>query len=223
MEDSTSSYDLLYLTNHTDFRKVKDTVCEPNLIEDVKFYKERIIQQTIELINNKEVTPQITNCFNNYLFLTVEHFKFIDKRDIIQKEYENIKEKDGIEIPFNLKKTNKILEKLKKKTGKITDSISIKINHTNEKKIVYPKKMIINLKDDKFKTKGLEKKECEHILVERDVKNKEEKECIIQEKECIIQEKKQKSKKKGKQKVASKKETEKKKRKKKEITAKIYG
>lgn len=218
MEDSTSSYDLLYLTNHNDFRKVKDTVCEPNLIEDVNFYKERIIQQTIELINNKEVTPQITNCFNNYLFLTVEHFKFIDKRDIIQKEYDNIKEKNGIERPFNLKKTNKMLEKLKQKTGKITDSISIKINHTNEKKIVYPKKMIINLKDDKFKTKGLEKKECEHILVEHDAKNKEKK-----EEEDIIQECKQKRKKKGKQKGASKKETEKKKRKKEKVTAKIYS
>tara|TARA_Y100001970_G_C14252201_1_gene872668 strand:+ start:5627 stop:6265 length:639 start_codon:yes stop_codon:yes gene_type:complete len=212
MEDSTASYDLLYLTNHNDYRKVKDEVSDPNLMEDVKFYKERIIQQTIKLINNEEVTSQITNCFKKYLFLSVEHFKFIDKRDIIQKEYENIKEDKKKERPFNLKKTNKILEKNKQKTGKITDSLKITINHTSEKKIVYPKKKIINLKDDKFKTKGLEKKECEPILVENNV-NKKEKE----EKDESIQEINKKD--------ASKKTTEKKKkkRKKKDITAKIYS
>ena len=29
MEDSTSSYDLLYLTNHSDFRRIKDKYVNP--------------------------------------------------------------------------------------------------------------------------------------------------------------------------------------------------
>jgi len=205
MEDSTNSYDLLYLTNNSDFRKVKDRVCDPNLIEDVKFYKERIIQQTMKLINNEEVTSQITNCFKNYLFLSVEHFKFIDKRDIIQKEYENMKKKKEKEKNFNLSHTNKMLEKKKQKVGKITDTLPIKIKNTSEKKVIYPKKKIINLKDEKFKTKGLEKKECEPILVDSNAK------------------KKNKKKEENNEKGASKKTTEKKKkRKKKDSTSKIY-
>tara|TARA_B100000242_G_scaffold258303_1_gene202550 strand:+ start:44 stop:670 length:627 start_codon:yes stop_codon:yes gene_type:complete len=207
MEDSTSSYDLLYLTNHSDFKRVKNKVCEPNLKEDVKFYRERIIQQTMDLLDNKDVTPQISNCFKNYLFLTVEHFKFKDKSEIIQKEYENIKKKKERQRPFNLKNTNKMLEKKEQKIGKITDSLPIKINHTKEKKIVYPKKKVINLKDEKFKTKGLEKKECDPIVVENNAKKNT----------------KEKSKEESSKKNASKKKTEKKKKKKKkDITAKIY-
>jgi len=208
MEDSTSSYDLLYLTNHSDFRKVKDNVCDPNFLEDVKFYKERIIQQTMDLLDNKNITPQITNCFKNYLFLTVEHFKFKDKSDIMQKEYEGIKKKKEYQGAFNLKNTNKMLEKREQKIGKITDSLHIKIKHTKEKKIIYPKKKVINLKDDIFKTKGLEKKECEPILVENNAKKNT----------------KEKSKEESSKKNASKKTTEKKKkRKKKDITAKVHS
>lgn len=167
-----SKYDLLYLSNHIDFKKVKTNVCDQNLTEDIKFYEERIMQQTkILLYNNpEEVTLEIKDCFNKYLCMSIENFKFIDKRDIIQKDYENIKEKMKEELPFNLENTNKMLEKFKQKTGKLTDILNIKIKNTSEKKIIYPKMKILNLKDDKFKRKGLVKKEYEHILVENNVK-----------------------------------------------------
>jgi hypothetical protein len=211
MEESISSYDLLYLTNHNDFKKVKDDVCDPTLLEDVKFYKERIIKQTLDLLDGKDVTLEISNCFKNYLFLTVQHLKFTDKKDIIQKEYENVKEKKEKERPFNLQNTNKMLEKKEQKIGKITDKLKIKINNRNEKKIHYPQKKIINLRAESLKTKGLEKKECKPIIVESNVEKNEKKEnSKIQKKEIS-------------KKNASKRTTEKKKkRKKKDFSKKIY-
>ena len=211
MDESTSSYDLLYLTNHNDFKKIKRDVCEPNLLEDVNFYKERIIKQSMDLLDGKEVTTEITNCFKNYLFLTVQHLKFTDKKDIIQKEYENVKKKKEKQRPFNLQNTNKMLEKKEQKIGKITDKLKIKIKHRNEKKMHYPQKKVINLRDTSLKTKGLEKKECEPILVESNAeKNKKDEKSKIEKNE------------EGK-KHASKKTTEKKKkRKKKDTSKKIY-
>ena len=47
-----SKYDLLYLSNHVDFKKVKTNVCDQNLTEDIKFYEERIMQQTKILLYN---------------------------------------------------------------------------------------------------------------------------------------------------------------------------
>ena len=211
MEESTNSYDLLYLTNHNDFKRIKKDVCEPSLLEDVKFYQERIIKQTMDLLNGKEITSEITNCFKNYLFLTVQHLKFTDKKDIIQKDYENVKEKKEKQRPFNLQNTNKMLEKKEQKIGKITDKLKIKIKHRNEKRMHYPQKKVINLKDEKFKTKGLEKKECEPILVESNAeKNKKDEKSKIKKEE-------------NPKKHASKKTTEKKKkRKKKDTSKKIY-
>jgi hypothetical protein len=222
MEDSINEYDLLYLTNHNDFKRIKDDVCDPNLWEDVKFYKERIIKQTLDLLDDKDVTLEISNCFKNYLFLTVQHLKFTDKKDIIQKEYENVKEKKEKERPFNLQNTNKMLEKKGQKVGKITDKLKITVNVRNEKKMHYPQKKIINLRDKSLKTKGLEKKEYEPILVESNAKKdkKEEKPKDERSKDERSKDEKDEETKKN----ASKKTTEKKKkkRKKKDTSKKIH-
>lgn len=175
MEDSTNEFDLMYLTNNLDYKKVKNKILEPELYDDVKFYRKRIEKQIENLLNGQNVENQIDNCFKRYLFLSVQHFKFIDKRDIIQKEYEDIKEKKQPQRGFDLKKMDKMLEKKKQTNGKITDSLDIKIHYKNERKIILPQKKVINLKDEGFKTKGLEKKECEVIISINDIqkKNKE--------------------------------------------------
>ena len=209
MEDSTSEFDLLYLTNHNDFKKLKSNIDDPSLWDDVKFYRERIIKQTLNLLDGGEETSEINNCFRNYLYLTVQHLKFTDKKDIIQKEYEDIQEKKEKQRPFNLKNTNKMLEKKEQKIGKITDKLNIKINHRSERKMHYPQKKVINLRDASLKTKGLEKKECKPIVVDSNAQKTD---------------KKEKGKEESSKKNASKKNTEKKKkkRKKKDVSKKIY-
>ena len=52
----------------------------------------------------------------------MQHLKFTDKKDIIQKEYENVKEKKEKERPFNLQNTNKMLEKKEQKVTNIRNT-----------------------------------------------------------------------------------------------------
>lgn len=156
--------DLMYLTNNLDYKKIKNKKLDPELLEDINFYKERIIQQNMNLLNGENVEQMVDNSYKRYLFLTIQHFKFIDKRDIIQKDYEGIIVKKIKGKKFNLDKTNKMLEKKKGSVGKITDSIDIKFKYKNKRKFIVPQKKIINLKDESLKTKGLKKENITNIV-----------------------------------------------------------
>ena len=160
MDISMNNVDLFYLTNNVDLKKMTKQNLNKKTQIDMTFYIERIKKQTNILLNNKEkgveLDDKIHSAFLNYVRLTIENFKFIDKRDIIQKDYVNIKKKKEKETNFNLEKTNNLMRKnKKKKIGKLTDSLDIKINYKTEKKMFYPKKKIINLKDDCLRTKGV--------------------------------------------------------------------
>ena len=153
--------DLLYLSNH--YGKIK---CEKgeNYLKDLEFYRERVIHQTMNLINNEtnEIEDQtIVDIFNKYMDLSVENFKFVDKRDIIQEDYKDIKKKKKKMSLFNLETTNKMLIKQpEEKIGKITDELDIQIiTNKKEKKIFIPKKKVINLRNELLKNKGICKKE----------------------------------------------------------------
>ena len=160
MDISMNNVDLFYLTNNIDLKKMRKHNLNNKTKLDMSFYIERIKKQTNILLNNDkkslDLDDKIQSAFLNYVRLSIENFKFIDKRDIIQKDYVNIKKKKEKETNFNLEKTNKIMEKKKKeKVGKLTDSLDIKINYKTEKKMFYPKKKIINLKEDCLRTKGV--------------------------------------------------------------------
>ena len=81
----------------------------------------------------------------------LQNFKMLDRNDIIQKDYIGIKDKKEKETKFYLDDTNKMLEK--NKSGKITDKLDIKIKH-NKKRMLMPKKRIINLRGESFKTQS---------------------------------------------------------------------
>ena len=155
--------DLLYLSNHVDYGKINPKK-RKNYDEDYEFYKERLIHRTLELINKKEMknyNDKIHEIFDKYMELTIEHFKFEEKKDIIQEDYKDIKNKKEKPSIFNLETTNKMLIKKKEEgIGKITDDLDIQIiRNKKERKIFLPKKKIINLRNELFKSKGIGKKE----------------------------------------------------------------
>lgn len=151
--------DLIYLTNKLDYNKINRKVLEPELLDDIQFYKERIVKQIGDLLNGKSVDLTVDNSFKNYLTKTIDYFKFIDKSDEIQKNYVNIKPKVKKEKNFNLEEINNLMTKQEKeKIGKLTDKLDIKIKYKNEKKLFIPQKKIINLRDENLKTKGIKKK-----------------------------------------------------------------
>ena len=66
--------------------------------EDLKFYRKRILQQTKNYLREGRLENSIDRAFDNYADKLIEYYKFIDKKEIIQKEYENMEENSSIDV-----------------------------------------------------------------------------------------------------------------------------
>lgn len=160
MDISMNLIDLQYLTNPLEFQKLqqKTNMTETISSKDLKFYKKRLFQLTKNILQGEKVDKKVQNAFEQYANVVIEHFKFMDKMEIIQKEYVDIKEKKEKVENIDMQKTNDLIfKKSKPHRPKITDHINIKSTKTVKAPII-PKKKKINLKDPKFRDKGLKKK-----------------------------------------------------------------
>ena len=154
--NNINEIDLQYLTNPSEMNKLnRDNSFNVINKDDFDFYKPRILKLTKDILKDKLVDKKINNCFMNYVKICIEHFKFIDKRDIIQNEYDKLEEKMKNTNNFDISDSNNIIMKKPEfKKVKITDQIPIKTNIKPDT-IIMPKKRIINLKDPSLKRKGI--------------------------------------------------------------------
>ena len=150
--------DLLYLTNPNIMNKYNKTQ-EINSIEpeELKFYRKRILMLTKDYLRNKQENTTLDDVFNSYAYSLINFFKFIDKKEIIQQEYKNVKEKKGkLDKSFKLSVENKKMMKQSKEQSKtIKDYIPIVKKHRPKSKIIIPKKQKFDIKNERFRTKGL--------------------------------------------------------------------
>ena len=158
MDISLNQIDLQYLTNysyeHHFVQPKKNDVYE----KDYAFYRKRIYQQTKDLLRGQNIDSVLDACFKNYAQKSIDYFKFIDKRDIIQKDYKNVKKEEDEPIGnFNITSTNEIMTKKVKRSLDISYLLNIKSNKP-PKKIIIPKERKINLKHPSLKIKGLQKR-----------------------------------------------------------------
>ena len=83
--------------------------------------------------------------------------------EIIQNDYKDIKSPKNTKTDFSIKKSNNLMCRQKKShRPKITDHIKIKTTKTIKPPIL-PKHKNYNLKDPKFRDKGLKKKNINNI------------------------------------------------------------
>lgn len=153
--------DLLYLMNP----KIKYNKTNQNThtvsLDDIKFYRKRILIDTKEYLRGNKITDDLDNCFKNYAEKLIEHYKFNDKKDIIQEEYKDMKKnKKNKNIP-NLEMINenkKLMKKLKKKKNKIEDFIPVIVKERKKEIIIIPQTKDINLKDPKYRCEKIKSK-----------------------------------------------------------------
>lgn len=153
--------DLLYLMNP----KIKYNKTNQNThtvsLDDIKFYRKRILIDTKEYLRGNKITDDLDNCFKNYAQKLIEHYKFNDKKDIIQEEYKDMKKnKKNKNIP-NLEMINenkKLMKKLKKPKNKITDFIPVIVKERKKEIIIIPQTKDINLKDPKYRCEKIKSK-----------------------------------------------------------------
>ena len=94
--------DLLYLTNQNFIDKYnqKTNILDENetLDEDIAFYRKRILNTTKDLLRKNSINSTVDSSFIEYCSELIKYFKFIDKKDILQEEYKDLKEKEQTKV-----------------------------------------------------------------------------------------------------------------------------
>jgi len=149
--------DLLYLTNGRMRSRIENLDNAVNK-EDLKFYRKRILQETKNYLRGGRLESSIDRAFDNYADKLIEYYKFIDKKEIIQKEYEGMKEgsKKKVKDINLLEEDKKIMKEVEAPVKTIKDFVNV-IAEKPKKKHIIPKVKEFNLKRDELRIKGLKK------------------------------------------------------------------
>lgn len=165
MDISANPLDLIYFTNSTSYKRKHNVKYKENneeYFKDLQFYRKRILQSTKDLLRNKEDNEDIKRVFNMYCKELIRHFKFIDKKDIMQEDYQNlgINEKKKVNVDFELEDQNKLMmrEKNGKEKSTIESFINVKVKNKKVYKPYIPQKKVINITMDDLKNKGVKNK-----------------------------------------------------------------
>ena len=170
MDISTKHLDLLYLSRGK-VGKEKEKKEKKYKKSDLNKYKKRIFEQCRDILMGNKTTPEIDNIFDDYIKMSIEHFKFLDKRDTIQKDYTNIKNKNEKLTKIDYDETNKIMFKQDKPVHiKITDCIAVKKKNKAKKKMIIPRQRDYN-KREQTKSKAAPAKPND-IVIRYDKKKK---------------------------------------------------
>ena len=127
--------------------------------QDIKFYKRRILSLTKDMLTGKYPTNDVKLGFQRYLDSVIAHFKFIDKKDILQEEYADMGITDEIVTVTKLspeQNPDELIMKHKDNPATL-DGFVISKNVAPVRKIL-PKKKEVNLRDPSLRRKGLKKK-----------------------------------------------------------------
>ena len=148
--------DLLYLTNGRIRSRIEnlDSVNK----DDLKFYRKRILQQTKDYLREGRLEGAIDRAFDNYADKLIEYYKFIDKKEIIQKDYEDIVSSSKKDLKkLDMKEENmKIMRDVESNVKTIKDFINVITEKPKKKKII-PKVKEFNLRKEELRIKGLKK------------------------------------------------------------------
>jgi hypothetical protein len=100
----------------------------------------------------------IDRAFDNYADKLMEYYKFIDKKEIIQKEYENMEENSSVAVKDIdlLVENKKMMKEVEPPVKTIKDFITVVAEKPKKKRII-PKLKEFNLKKDELRIKGLKK------------------------------------------------------------------
>ena len=164
MDISLNLIDLQYLTNPDQLTKLMQKKDLQQISRnDLDFYKKRIFQLTKDMLRGEKINTKVNKAFVNYAQICIDHFKFTDKMELIQNDYKDIKSPVNKKNTFNMKNSNDMmLRKKKPHRPRITDNIKIKSTRII-KQPVMPQNRNFNLKDPKFREKGLKKKNINDI------------------------------------------------------------
>ena len=112
---------------------------------------------TKNYLRGNKINGEIDGAFENYADQLVNYFKFIDKKDMVQKEYEDLpKNKSKPLQNFKLMHQDQIIMRDKEKTKKtIKDYLPIVVKEKKRKKMIIPKQKNYDIKNPDLRKKGI--------------------------------------------------------------------
>ena len=164
---------LKYLMNRTNYEKyaILNPVSQTEYIEDKEFYRKRIVDFTKKMFKETDETnntnTNINRVFESYVKHLIVHFKELDRKDILQNDYNDVDFSKSNKIPKEYINADPLIFNEKEQTNTLDGFIIVNNKNTGNNGVVLPLKREINLKDPKLMKKG---------IIYRDVKTKKQKE-----------------------------------------------
>lgn len=166
--------ELCYLMNPTlydKYKKLSSNEQDVQFIEEKKFYRKRILQKSkdcarFQIFKDVEIPPkQILTAYNEFAKICISHFKSEDENEFYQNEYNDIEKPsclsdlyEGGPDPINMKNLDtELLANIPTKKVVTMEDFVTKTKTKPQKKLVPPKQKNVNVKDEKYRTKGLKK------------------------------------------------------------------
>ena len=154
--------DIEYLINPIMLDKL-NKIKKKNNNKDARFYKKRILHLIKNLLNDKEenINNMLLESYENFINNAIYHFKMVDTKDILQKEYEVINKTNKTYKNDTILNQQQVLDNANElvvngnqynKAITIPQCFPIKQNKTA---VITPYKKKVNLKDPVLKTKGI--------------------------------------------------------------------
>lgn len=170
MDISFNMIDLEFLSNPR--LNIQKPVIIDGVQKDIRFYRKRILKMTKLLLCEKKQDKDIERGFRTFALNCINYFKFLDKAEIIQKEYDEKKKKKREVKPLDKNIDRLVMKDVKMGPTKIPECFPIKITNKKKKVTIMPKTRNINISEPKFRTKGLEKKNMHNKYEESEKKKK---------------------------------------------------
>ena len=169
--------ELEYIMNSTLYNKYKDKELSSKtkrnkFLEDKKFYRKRIMKMAKDCTKYgviKDIASPPTNlvtAYDQFAEQCIQYFINIDETDYYQMEYDTLNDNDklndtlndndtlnGNDTSIELLTTEMMRKPMIKKVITMDDFVNTKTHFATP--IVLPREKIINIKDKKYRTKGL--------------------------------------------------------------------
>ena len=144
--------------------------------KDQKFYRRRILSLTKELLYPEEIAtttkpttattttndPNIVGLFQIYSRACIEHFKTLDKNDIIQEDYSTLTQETAEmsieDIKTQAEIDQQFMRSIHVKEATTLDKFVKRSTTAPKEEPILPKQKDINLRDPALKNKGIRKK-----------------------------------------------------------------
>ena len=137
--------------------------------KDQKFYRRRILSLTKELLYPEETAttpltndPNIVGLFQIYTRACIEHFKTLDKNDIIQEDYSTLTQETAEmsieDIKTQAEIDQQFMRSIRVKEATTLDKFVKRSTTAPKEEPILPKQKDINLRDPALKNKGIRKK-----------------------------------------------------------------